>query len=112
MDHARPVPPAEHMNSIASAREPADPGDAAGMGETQRPAETREQAAAKPHSGLVETVRSQPVATGTLVACVLAGATAGYLYLPAEAFSPLRRVGGGAIAGGLSWLLVMVGRII
>jgi hypothetical protein len=62
--------------------------------------------------GLLATIRSQPIRAVTLVLCMIAGATLGLLYIPEEALSVPRRLFGGALLGGLSWLLVMVGRII
>ena len=62
--------------------------------------------------GLLATIRSQPLRAGTLALCVIAGATLGLLYIPEEALSVPRRLFGGALLGGLSWLLVMVGRVI
>ena len=55
--------------------------------------------------------RQHPVATGALALCIVAGAVLCGLYLP-ESISLPRRVAGGAVMGGMSWLLVMVGRII
>ena len=81
-------------------------------GEARAGRDADEPGTDEPRGGLVEVVRDQPVATGTLLASVLAGAIAGFVYLPADVFSPARRVVGGALIGGLSWLLVMVGRII
>ena len=61
--------------------------------------------------GLVAAAKQHPIATGTLVASVIIGAVLGYVYL-GEDFGTTRRILGGALAGGGSWLLVMVGRII
>jgi hypothetical protein len=55
--------------------------------------------------------RQHPAATAALAVCVVAGAALCALYLP-ESISLPRRIGGGAVMGGMSWLLVMVGRII
>lgn len=51
------------------------------------------------------------LATAALLACIVAGAAIGGLYLPDSIGLP-RRVLGGALLGGVSWLLVMMGRII
>lgn len=55
--------------------------------------------------------RRHPGATVALALCILAGAVLAALMLP-ESISLPRRIVGGAVMGGLSWLLVMVGRII
>jgi hypothetical protein len=63
-------------------------------------------------AGLVALVRNNPITAATLLASVCLGGVLGSMYLPAETYSPLRRAVGGGLLGGLSWLLVMVGRII
>jgi len=45
------------------------------------------------------------------MACVIAGATLGAAYLP-ESLSMPRRLLGGALLGGLSWLIPSFGRLI
>ncbi len=51
------------------------------------------------------------LATAALLLCIVAGAAIGGLYVP-ESIGLPRRVLGGALLGGVSWLLVMMGRII
>ena len=65
---------------------------------------------AEPFS-LVETIRRHPVRVIGLMVCVFAGAALGAAYLP-ESLSMLRRLAGGALLGGLSWLIPNFGRII
>jgi hypothetical protein len=67
--------------------------------------------AAIEEESLMASARRHPIATGTLAASILVGALLGHLFL-GEDFSVTRRILGGAVAGGGSWLLVMVGRII
>jgi hypothetical protein len=80
------------------ATSPKETGDA-------KPEATSEQ------EGLMASAARHPIATGTLAASLLTGALLGYLFLDDD-FSATRRILGGAVAGGGSWLLVMVGRII
>ncbi|MDG2049874.1 MAG: hypothetical protein P8M78_06905 [Myxococcota bacterium] len=63
-----------------------------------------------PRAWLAES-KDHPVATTALVLCIVAGAILAGVFMP-ESISPPRRVIGGGIMGGLSWLLVMVGRLI
>jgi len=49
--------------------------------------------------------------TAALVLCIAGGAAIGAFYLP-ESIGLVRRILGGALLGGVSWLLVMVGRLI
>lgn len=60
---------------------------------------------------LLDEAMQHRLATAALLLCIVAGAAIGGLYLP-ESIGLLRRVLGGALMGGVSWLLVMVGRII
>lgn len=60
---------------------------------------------------LLEEARRHPGATVAFALCVVAGIALGGWLLP-ESISLPRRLAGGAIMGGLSWLLVMVGRLI
>jgi hypothetical protein len=60
---------------------------------------------------LLEEARRHPGATLAFGLCVVAGVVLGGWLLP-ESISLPRRLAGGAIMGGLSWLLVMVGRLI
>ena len=77
-----------------------DPGD--GAVETER--------ASGPRAWIAES-KDHPLATAALVFCILGGAILAGTLMP-ESISWPRRVLGGAILGGLSWLLVMVGRLI
>ncbi len=56
-------------------------------------------------SGLWAGVRRHPVIVGTLVVCALAGAVAGFLWLPGEWFAA-RRIAAGTVAGGGVGLLL------
>jgi hypothetical protein len=60
---------------------------------------------------LFEAIRRHPVRVIGLMACVIAGATLGVAYLP-ESLSMPRRLVGGALLGGLSWLIPSFGRLI
>ena len=60
---------------------------------------------------LSEAIRRHPVRVIGLMACVIAGATLGAAYLP-ESLSMPRRLVGGALLGGLSWLIPSFGRLI
>ena len=63
-----------------------------------------------PRSWLAES-KDHPVATSVLVLCMVGGAILAGLLMP-ESISPPRRIIGGGIMGGLSWLLVMFGRVL
>jgi hypothetical protein len=60
---------------------------------------------------LFDEAMQHPLATAALVLCIIAGAAIGSLFLP-ESIGLLRRVLGGGLMGGVSWLLVMMGRLI
>ncbi len=60
---------------------------------------------------IVETLRRHPLHASLLAACIVAGALIGAYFLPEE-LSTLRRILGGALLGGLSWLIPSFGRII
>jgi hypothetical protein len=60
---------------------------------------------------LLDEVRRHRLGTAALVLCIVGGAAIGAFYLP-ESIGLVRRVLGGALLGGVSWLLVMVGRLI
>jgi hypothetical protein len=60
---------------------------------------------------LIERARRHPIATSTLAASILLGGVICALFLP-ESISLPRRISGGLLLGGLSWLLVMMGRIL
>ena len=62
-------------------------------------------------AALTALAQDHPFLTGTLVLLMLAGAILAWLFLP-EDISGLRRIAGGALLGGLSWLLVMMGRML
>ena len=64
-----------------------------------------------PPTSLLETVRRHPLRAIALSACIVAGGVLGSMYLP-ESLSMPRRVLGGALLGGLSWLIPSFGRII
>jgi hypothetical protein len=64
----------------------------------------------KPFS-LVQALRRHPLRAGSLAACIVAGALLGANFLP-EDLSMARRVLGGALLGGFSWLISSFGRII
>ena len=55
--------------------------------------------------------KAHPGASAALVACIVLGALLAGFWMP-ESISLPRRVIGGGLMGGLSWLLVMVGRLI
>ena len=55
--------------------------------------------------------KDHPAATAALVFCIIGGAILSGALMP-ESISMPRRIVRGAILGGLSWLLVMVGRLI
>ncbi len=76
------------------------------------PTDPEAQASTEPEAGLLATARAHPGMTATLVLSVVIGAYAGFEVIPAESYAPARRIVGGGLLGGLSWLLVMVGRII
>ena len=71
-------------------------------GETKRPA--------GPRAWIAES-KDHPAATAALVFCIAGGTILAGALIP-ESISLPRRLLGGAILGGLSWLLVMVGRLI
>lgn len=56
-------------------------------------------------------MRRHPIATATLGASILLGALGCAVFLP-ESISMPRRITGGLLLGGLSWLLVMMGRLL
>lgn len=60
---------------------------------------------------LIAVARDHPVLTGTLFLLMVVGATLSWLFLPGD-LSGFRRIAGGALLGGLSWLLVMMGRLL
>lgn len=60
---------------------------------------------------LLAEAAEHPGATAALVVCIVGGAALAGLYMP-ESTSLPRRVTGGAVMGGMSWLLVMVGRLL
>jgi len=62
-------------------------------------------------SSLIETIRRHPFRVIALTVCVIAGGALGAAYLP-DSLSMPRRVVGGALLGGLSWLIPSFGRII
>ncbi len=55
--------------------------------------------------------REHPFLTLVLALCMTAGAALAWAFLPTE-ISTLRRIVGGAMLGLLSWLLVMMGRML
>jgi len=77
------------------------------------PSDPRPEAEAPPgeSDSLFAEARRHPVPTIALVLCIVAGAVLCGLFMP-ESISLPRRVAGGAVMGGMSWLLVMVGRLI
>jgi len=60
---------------------------------------------------LLTEARRHPGATLALALCIVAGMILCAFLLP-ESISLPRRIAGGAVMGGMSWLIVMVGRII
>lgn len=79
----------------------------------QNGTETRDESASPDvrSESLVTEAMRHPAATIALVLCILGGAVLSGLFMP-ESITLPRRVVGGAVMGGLSWLLVMVGRLI
>lgn len=61
---------------------------------------------------LLDSAARHPIATATLIASAAGGSLLAVALIPADELSLLRRALGGALLGGLSWLLVMVGRAI
>ncbi|MEE3325798.1 MAG: hypothetical protein VX252_00515 [Myxococcota bacterium] len=55
--------------------------------------------------------RDHPLLSAALMACTVIGALAAWSLLPQE-ISALRRLVGGALLGVLSWLIVMMGRML
>ena len=72
--------------------------------------EAETKRASGPRAWIAES-KDHPAATAALVFCILGGTILAGSLMP-ESISLPRRVLGGAILGGLSWLLVMVGRLI
>ena len=73
---------------------------------------TRKKGFVEPRpSSITQALRNHPLRALLLAACVAAGALIGAHYLPEELSTP-RRVLGGALLGGLSWLIPSFGRII
>ena len=62
-------------------------------------------------AALTALAQDHPLLTGALVLLMLAGSALAWLLLP-EDISSFRRIVGGALLGGLSWLLVMMGRML
>ena len=62
-------------------------------------------------SPLIEALRRHPLRVMGLAACVLLGAALAAALLPGDLSMP-RRLLGGALLGGLSWLIPSFGRII
>jgi len=60
--------------------------------------------------GVRGTIAAHPLASAAFAGCVILGAVLAYSFL-GEDFSVIRRIVGGALLGGLGWLLVMVGRL-
>jgi len=87
-------------------REPDEPAD-------ERVPESAEAVASGAPSdpGLLDFARESPLATAALALSIVAGAIIGYAFI-GEELSLTRRILGGALAGGGSWLLVMFGRVI
>ena len=79
--------------------------------ETTSDATAAERDESEERESLLAEVLRHPLPSLLFVCCVLLGAVLATFYLP-EDIALARRVVGGAILGGLSWLLVMVGRII
>ena len=64
-----------------------------------------------PMPGPVEVVRAHPIATLFFVLCVLGGALLSYVLIGDESLSPVRRIAGGALMGGIGYLLAMISRL-
>jgi len=62
-------------------------------------------------STLIAVARAHPGLTAALVGCMVAGSLLAWFFLPTD-ISEFRRVLGGALLGLLSWLLVMMGRLL
>lgn len=60
---------------------------------------------------LTEVAREHPFLTGALVVLMVLGGILAWMFGP-EDISGLRRIAGGALLGGLSWLVVMMGRML
>lgn len=67
--------------------------------------------APRPRESLLDEALRHRLGTAALVLCIVGGAAIGAFHLP-ESIDLVRRVLGGALLGGVSWLLVMVGRLI
>ncbi|MBW2231653.1 MAG: hypothetical protein JRH17_14805 [Deltaproteobacteria bacterium] len=80
------------------------------MNSSPEPAHSETRRVAEADS-LLDRARRHPIATSTLIASGLVGAVICVVYLP-ESISLARRVVGGLLVGGLSWLLVMMGRLL
>ena len=81
-------------------------------GQAHEAAEAEAVASSAPSDpGLADFARESPLATAALALSIIAGAIIGYAFI-GEDLSATRRVLGGALAGGGSWLLVMFGRVI
>lgn len=52
-----------------------------------------------------------PLLSAILILCMIAGALLAWAFLPTE-LSTIRRLIGGALLGLLSWLIVMMGRML
>lgn len=72
--------------------------------------DSAEPAQKRSDSLLAEAIR-HPGATIALALCILGGAALSGLFMP-ESITLPRRIAGGAVMGGMSWLLVMIGRLI
>ena len=70
-----------------------------------------EAVATEGEGGLRATVTENPWATATLLASIVLGAAISVHFVTGD-LSFVRKLCGGAIFGGLGWLLVMVGRVI
>ena len=59
----------------------------------------------------VRIVTDHPVLSAALVSCMLSGAVLAWAFLPVE-IETYKRLAGGALLGLLSWLMVMMGRML
>jgi len=60
---------------------------------------------------LIAIARDHPLLVGTLGLLMAAGSIAAWFLMPEE-ISSIRRILGGALLGMVSWLLVMMGRLL
>jgi hypothetical protein len=62
-------------------------------------------------STLIDVARAHPGLTGALACSMVIGSCLAWFFMPTD-ISDLRRILGGALLGLLSWLLVMMGRLL